>query len=79
MISTISWDRVLSNDFIAEELFEAIADIAAGNAKLNLNVFGIERIFAQIEQGMDLRDGSIHAPCTAQITPMEDKALNSFW
>ena len=53
MIPTITGDWVFSNDFIAEELFEAIADIAAGNAKLNLNVFGIERIFAQIEQGMD--------------------------
>ena len=55
------------------QLFNTVADIGACHAERFGNFLGIHRPAQDIEQGMDLRNGTVDPPFGAHFAPVEDK------
>jgi hypothetical protein len=60
----------------AEQFLEAGADVGSRDSERLADLVGIQRLFRQIEQGVDLRHGAVHPPAAAHFAPVDDVSMH---
>ena len=73
MIASVSQDMHGMHQSQILQLFNTVADIGARHAERFGNFLGIHRPAQDIEQGVDLRNGTVDPPFGTHFAPVEDK------
>jgi len=64
-----------ADDTPALQLAQAVADVRTGDAQGSRELLGVQGLWREIENGMDLRYCAIDSPSRPHFSPMQDEAL----
>ena len=53
--------------FPADKLLQGVGDVRARDPKFLGDLLRVERTCAEIQEGMDLRDGPVHTPLASHV------------
>ena len=75
MVAAVAFDMDAADDAVALQFLQRGRDVGAGEAERLDDRLGIDWLFGEIEQGMDLRDRAVDAPMRTHLAPVQDEGL----
>jgi hypothetical protein len=75
MVAPVALDMDAADDGIGLQFLERGRHVGAGEPQRLDDRLGIDGLFGEIEQRMDLRDRAVDAPMRAHFAPMENEGL----